>query len=85
MGHDCCRLGRIAGQRGFLCNLKFYKNELLYRIRNRVHRSHIKMIGGTSKELMNKQLMVSFGKCLSGFTEIFELCCWDQIDRMEYD
>ena len=81
MAGNCCFLAKLAAQRGFHCNLNFYSHKLLYRIRNRTHRKHVQIIGNSREQLINQQLMLKFGKCLNGFTSVFELCCWDEVDR----
>lgn len=70
MDKTCCFLARLAAQRGFHCSLKFYSHKLLYRIRNRTHRKHIQIIGNNREQMANKQLMLKFGKCLNGFTQV---------------
>ena len=86
MEKNCCILAKLAAQRGFHCNLKFYQIKLLWRIKNRTHRKHIQLVGNSKDQLFNKQLMLKLSKCFDfGLTDVFEYCCWHEVDNnLEY-
>lgn len=71
----CCDLGQLAGEKGYLCNSRFYVARLINRNYNRAHNRRIESLrDGSPVRGSAEKLMRTFGQCVSRGS-IFHKCC----------
>ncbi len=72
---SCCMLGKLAGEKGFHCNVAFYASSINKRNANRPHNSklllHNKRHRGWGWNLMNM-----FERCVEHHAKEFHKCCY---------
>lgn len=72
----CCALGQLAGEKGYLCNSRFYVARIINRNYNRVHNRRIEsLMDDSPNKGSSEKLMRTFGQCVSKGSNIFHKCC----------
>lgn len=71
----CCKLGRLAGDKGYLCYANFYYERIMERNRNR---AQSKMRTGIDEKIKKSKdkLMRTFSMCFKGMKDAFNKCCY---------
>ncbi|XP_015904391.1 uncharacterized protein [Parasteatoda tepidariorum] len=74
---QCCTLGQMAGEKGYLCFSQFYATRIIYRNYNRAHNKRIPQLlhKGRKNDSTADKLMRTFGQCVENRGAIFHKCC----------
>ncbi|XP_074604547.1 uncharacterized protein LOC141857871 [Brevipalpus obovatus] len=71
----CCKLGTIAGIRGYHCHADLYTGNIMKRNENRPHNKRIYFRGKHHRGMYGVNLMSQFGQCSPEMSEQFDSCC----------
>ncbi|RWS13493.1 uncharacterized protein B4U79_13122 [Dinothrombium tinctorium] len=72
---SCCMLGRLAGDKGYHCHVKFYANRIMKRNGNRAHNRKLSFYGRERLPNFGVKIMAKFEKCVVGRGYSFNTCC----------
>ncbi|XP_023230577.1 uncharacterized protein LOC111630676 [Centruroides sculpturatus] len=78
----CCKLGRLAGDKGYICFADLYLARIIERNRNRAQ-SKMRLSTNENIKKSKEKVMRAFSRCVKGMKGVFNKCCYETSMKLD--